>query len=136
MGRSGLTRDGFSIGEVLEHVGRMVTWIHAQLTQQLDDVARLPQLAEDHGFLDRRAHCLRCLAMLERDVARAGSRELAAIEVGTRRGERPFWVVVNGPLSDALTHVGQISVWRRQAGKPAPASDPFDGLPPGQDART
>lgn len=32
----------------------------------------------------------------------------------------PFWYMINGPLADALTHVGQISSWRRIAGNPQP----------------
>mgnify|MGYP006092578213 FL=1 len=30
----------------------------------------------------------------------------------------PFWYWINGPLSDALTHVGQINSWRIIAGNP------------------
>lgn len=30
----------------------------------------------------------------------------------------PFWYLINGPLADALTHVGQITSWRRIAGNP------------------
>lgn len=32
----------------------------------------------------------------------------------------PFWYLINGQLSDALTHVGQIVSWRRIAGNPQP----------------
>lgn len=32
----------------------------------------------------------------------------------------PFWYLINGPIADALTHVGQISSWRRMAGNPQP----------------
>lgn len=32
----------------------------------------------------------------------------------------PFWFLLNGPLADALTHVGQITSWRRIAGNPQP----------------
>lgn len=122
--------EGFSIGEVLEHVGRMVVWIHRQFASGAAESQELPVLSDEHGFLDRRAHCLDCLAILERDVARMGTAELESIVIENRHGRFPFWVLVNGPLADALTHVGQISAWRRQAGKPAPASNPFAGQPP------
>lgn len=131
--------EGFSIGEVLEHVGRMVVWIHHRFASAAPsgvpgsrpEAQALPALAEEHGFLERRAHCLACLAILEQDVSRLGATDLESIVIDNRHGRFPFWVLVNGPLSDALTHVGQISVWRRQAGKPAPQSNPFAGLPPG-----
>ena len=32
----------------------------------------------------------------------------------------PFWYMLNGPIADALTHVGQITTWRRIAGNPQP----------------
>ena len=32
----------------------------------------------------------------------------------------PFWFWLNGPIADALTHVGQITSWRRMDGNPQP----------------
>ena len=31
-----------------------------------------------------------------------------------------FWLMLNGPIADSLTHVGQITSWRRIAGNPQP----------------
>ena len=43
-------------------------------------------------------------------------------------GGTPFWYMLNGPLADSLTHVGQIASWRRIAGKPVPQGiDGFKG---------
>jgi len=42
----------------------------------------------------------------------------------------PVWNIMNGPLADALTHVGQINAWRRLAGNPTPPADVFGGRPP------
>ena len=41
--------------------------------------------------------------------------------------EFPFWYLLNGPLADALTHIGQINTWRRIAGNPCPKISPFTG---------
>jgi len=35
--------------------------------------------------------------------------------------EFPFWYMLNGPIADALTHVGQLTSWRRLAGNPQTA---------------
>ncbi|MFT5052915.1 MAG: hypothetical protein ACI8QZ_004353 [Chlamydiales bacterium] len=122
---------GQSIGEVLEHIGQMVSWVHAQFTAGLPGATPLPDLDPDHGPVQRREHCLRGLACLQAHLLDMTAADLDGVVVDhPRRGRRSFWVLVNGPISDALTHVGQISVWRRAAGNPAPASDPFDGLPP------
>ncbi len=34
--------------------------------------------------------------------------------------EYPFWNMINGPISDALWHVGQIVTFRRSSGNPLP----------------
>lgn len=41
--------------------------------------------------------------------------------------EYPFWNLINGPIADALTHVGQITSWRRINGNPVFLHDPFNG---------
>jgi hypothetical protein len=43
---------------------------------------------------------------------------------------RPFWHIINGPISDALSHVGQINSFRRLAGNPTPKANVFTGSPP------
>ena len=40
------------------------------------------------------------------------------------------WTMINGPLADCLTHIGQILSWRRLAGAPPAPADLFRGLPP------
>jgi FMN phosphatase YigB (HAD superfamily) len=55
---------------------------------------------------------------------------LATHEVLRRDGRRyPVWNIMNGPLADALTHVGQINAWRRLSGNPTPPVDVFEGVP-------
>lgn len=39
----------------------------------------------------------------------------------TRTTEFPFWNLINGPIADALWHVGQIVTFRRSSGNPFPA---------------
>ena len=42
----------------------------------------------------------------------------------------PFWYAINGPIADALTHVGQIASWRRIYGSPIQKANVFFGTPP------
>ena len=44
--------------------------------------------------------------------------------------EYPIWFLINGPLSDAFTHVGQITSWRRINENPIPGANVFYGTPP------
>ncbi len=39
-------------------------------------------------------------------------------ERGGRKNEFPFWNLINGPIADALWHVGQVVSLRRSAGNP------------------
>lgn len=39
-------------------------------------------------------------------------------ERGERRTEFPFWNHINGPIADALWHVGQVVTFRRSSGNP------------------
>ena len=41
-----------------------------------------------------------------------------------------LWTMINGPLADCLTHIGQILSWRRLSGAPPAPADLFKGLPP------
>ena len=43
---------------------------------------------------------------------------------------KPFWHLINGPFSDALTHTGQINSFRRLAGNPCAGANVFKGEPP------
>ncbi len=44
--------------------------------------------------------------------------------------ELPIWYVINGPLSDTLTHIGQIASWRRINENPILGANVFFGTPP------
>lgn len=57
------------------------------------------------------------------DVLReASSDDLANFEIKYLRGYKessfPFWHQFNGPIADALTHVGQVVIMRRASGNP------------------
>jgi hypothetical protein len=44
--------------------------------------------------------------------------------------EFPIWNLINGPLSDVLTHVGQVASWRRINDNPILGAFVFYGEPP------
>ena len=41
-----------------------------------------------------------------------------------------FWYMINGPLADALTHIGQLNSWNRISGHPSLPVDVFRGIGP------
>jgi len=57
------------------------------------------------------------------DIFKASSEEeIATYEIIFQRGEKqsvvPVWHLFNGPIDDAISHVGQITSYRRSAGNP------------------
>lgn len=74
------------------------------------------------------------LAHLASASARASAlsaEELATCQIEIMPGRVfPIWNMINGPLADALTHVGQINSWRRMAGNPTPKANVFLGRAP------
>ena len=70
-----------------------------------------------NSFHKLRIKSLNILADLSERLKEMSDEDLLEIEKNTSR-KLPFWYWINGPLADALTHVGQITSWRRIAGNP------------------
>ena len=67
-----------------------------------------------NSFQQIRKKSLFILEDLSERLKKMSDEDLVEMEKNTSR-KLPFWYWVNGPLSDALTHVGQITSWRRMA---------------------
>lgn len=56
------------------------------------------------------------------DILKSGSGKLNEYPIIFQRGENkteyPFWNQINGPIADALWHVGQVVTFRRSSGNP------------------
>ena len=70
-----------------------------------------------NSFQKLRIKSLNILADLSERLKEMSDEDLSEIEKNTSR-KLPFWYWINGPIADALTHVGQITSWRRIAGNP------------------
>jgi len=70
-----------------------------------------------NSFQDIRESNLFLLKKLVNLLRKMNDSELAEMEKNTSR-KLPFWYWINGPLADALTHIGQITSWRRISGNP------------------
>ena len=108
-----------SIGQLIEHIWGLTHWISITVLGQ--------EAVRPEASKEQRAHVLQMLHQLRERFLTLDDQALAAITI---RG-LPFWHLLNGPLADALTHVGQINVLRRLAGNPTPRASVFTGKPPG-----
>ena len=81
-----------------------------------------PEDKEEMNFSEKREHVLRTLHKASLKLRAMSDEELENCKVvfqkGDKKSEFPLWNMVNGPLSDALYHTGQIVSQRRSAGNP------------------
>lgn len=49
-----------------------------------------------------------------------GSKDISQYKMIFGKTEFPFWNVINGPIADAIWHVGQVVSFRRSSGNPFP----------------
>ena len=125
------TPDAFTLGEILEHVARMMEWIERALT--LDKGEENEDIVPPESHEDTRRMTLATLERIRARFLALGDSGLGDVRiVGSSRpgDDRPFWNMINGPLADALTHVGQVNTYRRMTGNPTPRADVFRGRPP------
>jgi hypothetical protein len=123
----GMTRDiytyqpageGRTIGATVDHIWDTLNWIYRSLEPE--------GRTKPDGPPAVREDALDLIGRLEDAFAAMDEETLNNVRIY----RQPFWLILNGPLADMLTHVGQIASLRRMAGSPVPASNPFRGSPP------
>lgn len=108
-----------SIRETLGHVLNIIKMIESALT---GDVYELPEPAVDLDLEGLRKESLARIQFVSDQLKSVDPEALAEAKARFRiQGEVhefPFWNTINGVMSDALYHVGQIVAYRRAAGNP------------------
>jgi hypothetical protein len=105
-----------TIGALVGHVWGLVNWIH--LTIAGEGASWRPS-----DPAEQRLHTLALLGEVRERLETLDEEALFALHID----DHPFWHLLNGPLSDALTHVGQIASFRRLHGNPVPRHSVFRG---------
>jgi hypothetical protein len=74
------------------------------------------------SFAEMRQKTLENIKATSDKLLKSSDKELSKFKMVFKRGtasrEFPFWNTVNGPLADALWHVGQVVSFRRSSGNP------------------
>lgn len=77
---------------------------------------------KDMTFEQTRAKTLQNLKKASDLLKDSGGNDMTELNIIYKRGENttefPFWNVINGPIADAIWHVGQIVSFRRSSGNP------------------
>lgn len=120
--------DSMNVKELLVHIHFLAARIHACFVCEKEIGLESATL---HGIKNE---TLAVLNGVRENLVRMSDDDLSQRKVirKVNNAEFPFWYFINGPIADALTHVGQINSWRRLAGMPPVKADVFTGQPPVQ----
>jgi uncharacterized damage-inducible protein DinB len=126
---AGLTEDNLrfkpseearTMDETLNHIlGLTRTTLNSVLRQPTDFSVKQPQLTFD----EKRMKTLENIRRIREVLVQSSSEDIESYQVifisgNGNRTEYPFWNQLNGPIADAIWHVGQVVTFRRSAGNP------------------
>ena len=111
--------------ELLNHIYKVLTWAY----KAFDKNAKLE--IPSNTFDDYQERTLQVCQSFRKRLEEMSDEEIEQTEVYLKRIDTTFsfWYLINGPISDVLTHIGQINSWRRIAGNPVDRISPFTGKP-------
>ncbi len=108
--------------ETLRHI-KGLTDVLVKATEQEPNI-RGAGNSEDPGFEQLREITLQNIKKAS-DNLRLDGADLRKMKIifqrGDNKNEFPFWNILNGPLADAIWHVGQVVSFRRSSGNPLPS---------------
>lgn len=99
--------------ETIDHIlGLSQVILNATLKKE--NGAKQPQMT----FKEKRRKTLENLEQASNIVKK--SKDISEFKMKFGKTELPFWNVINGPIADAIWHVGQVVSFRRSSGNPFP----------------
>lgn len=119
-----VTPESMSMLVLQKHILQLILWSAHAIGVEL------PKLAIPESFDERKAEIEKMCRLLRSHVAEMDDEALSKVTIYLKRADThyPIWYLINGPLSDAIHHIGQMISWRRISGNPAPQISPFTGL--------
>ena len=110
--------DVMSVTELIRHIWGLINWVGISV------LGRSHKRPEEVEAI--RNQILEIIWELREAVQSMGEEDLGKVTIEGR----PFWHIINGPISDALTHTGQVNSFRRLSGNPVYGANVFTGTPP------
>ena len=113
------TAESRTSGETIDHIYGLARVVH-------NAVMGAPNIrgaeAEELTYAEKRARTLQMLKAASDQLRNSPPGEMNNFKIIFQRGEQssefPFWNNLNGPLADAIWHVGQVVAFRRASGNP------------------
>lgn len=113
--------DARTAAETIDHIYGL-TNILVNSTRKLPNDFTTDEPEEDLSFEEKRARTLQNIKDASEILKKSSAKDLEdykIIFISSRgRSEYPFWNQLNGPLADAIWHVGQVVSMRRASGNP------------------
>ncbi len=111
--------EGRTLEETLDHIyGLSLTMVNALQNVINERSANGSEMTFPEQRVQTLENFQKSSALLKSD----GPEEMKRYRIIFKRGENlsefPFWNLINGPISDALWHTGQLVLMRRAAGNP------------------
>lgn len=100
-------------GETIDHI-LSLSQVVVNTTLNKPNGEKQPEMT----FAEKRKKTLENLKKAS-DILRK-SKDLSEFKIIFREREFPFWNNINGPIADAIWHVGQVVSFRRSSGNPFP----------------
>ncbi len=117
------TPESRNMMELLQHIYQLINWTSSAF--------ELPYTAieETENFDLLRGETLHLCQIFSQYLSDLSPTEIEKASVYLKRVDKhfSFWYLINGPLADTLTHIGQVNSWRRIAGNPIARISPFTG---------
>ncbi len=114
-----------NLKELLEHMFAIIVWLY----QTFIDNKFKEEPVE--GLHELKNQTLQRIKEIRDKIETMDDAELDKLRIHNPWTEEkiPIWLLLNGPIADIFTHIGQILSWRRIAGNPKPDVDLFRGKP-------
>jgi hypothetical protein len=111
--------------ELLDHIYKVLSWAYLAF----DKNAKLD--FPNKNYESYREGTLQVCEAFRKKLLTMTDEEIEGTKIYLKRIDTTFsfWYLINGPISDVLTHIGQINSWRRIAGNPVARISPFTGDP-------
>ena len=115
------SKSGQSTGKTLEHIYGLAMVI-ANTTNNMATLRPPQKVPQEFKLL--RSETLAFLKEAADQLLKMNPKEIEALQVIFNRGGEqskfPLWNLINGPISDAIYHTGQVVSFRRSSGNPIP----------------
>jgi hypothetical protein len=118
--------DSMNMKELFIHIYRLVSMVNNSIG------GKKPEILDDDSLENIRKETLKKIFDSRKKLLKMDDSNLKTCQFYSSYYDKnfPIWNILNGPLCDALTHVGQINTWRRLHGNPVFRANVFLGNPP------